>query len=181
MINIVDLKDPKYTETDVEKFNEDRPEDDCPFAVGDAKVQVYPAGQTVFNQILGFMSENQQDLTNLKDGHDITLNKIGSGMTTKYEVTVQFKTTKAPVPADIVLPDLAAVGFAVDTEKLLQILGTSPSAMEFSKLLPSGNNVKKLAASTKVVAKKQTTDEDILAADSDDDDLAESLRASLSA
>lgn len=180
LINIVDLRDPKYTETDVEKFQEDRPDDECPFVVGDAKVQVYPAGQTVFNQILGFMSENQLNLTDLEKGHDVTLTKLGTGISTKYEVLVLAKVSKAPVSKDVVLPDLANVGFAVDNDKLLQILGTNETAMSFSKHLPSGSAAKRLASTVSKPAVKATTDDDILAADlDDDDDLAGSLRSAL--
>lgn len=167
MLNIVDLKDPTYTAEDVEKFGESRDADIvCPFKVGDPKIQVYAAGSQVFNQILGFITENEgEDLTDFEGGRDITITKLGTGMTTKYEVHVKAKPTKSAVPKDTKITNLEEVGFTVEADKLRLMLSEN-HGQAFPALLTSERNTAKLAS--KSVA--ATTDDDLLDLDAEDDD-----------
>lgn len=177
MLNVVDLKDPTYTETDVEKFREARNSDvECPFEVGDPKIQVYAAGTTVFNQILGFISENEgEDITHFDTGHDVTINKVGSGMTTKYEVMVKAKPSKTAIPENTKITNLEEVGFTVEADKLREML-SSNHGNAFPALLAGSRSAGKLSSGSKATV-AATTDDDLLDVDDDDDLEAELKRA----
>ncbi len=171
MLNIVDLKNPTYTKTDVEKFRESRNDDiEVPFKVGDPKIQVYAAGQMVFNAILGFINENKVDITDLEEGHDITITKTGSGLQTKYEVHPKIKPSVSNVTDVSMIPDLEKVGFVVDSDKLRQLLAENHGSSY--PALMSGSS-RAIASRSSVV----TTEEDIM--DTEDDDDIDDLEAEL--
>lgn len=137
-LNVVDLNDKEYTARDVAEFKQARPSDDVPFEAGDIKVQIYACPSTVFNQILGNIQVNQVDITDAKEGHDITLTKTGSGLTTRYEVQVMMRASEAPPVEE--LPALDEVGYEMSHGEMTQLLASGAGAAFASKLaLPTGS------------------------------------------
>lgn len=121
-LNVVDLKDKVYTESDVDAFKAARPDaTDIPFAIGDTKVQIFVAPSTVFNDILKTIRENRVDITDMAQGHDVTIKKSGKDLLTKYETTVLMKSSKAP---DCKPTPLDKVGFVMDHDEMMTLLGS---------------------------------------------------------
>ena len=57
--NIVDLKDPEYTEADYLAWEQDKKEgDECHFEIGDTKVQVFSYGTKIYEMILDFLQDD---------------------------------------------------------------------------------------------------------------------------
>lgn len=164
LLNVVDLKDPVYTANDVAEYKKSRPENDVPFAVGDTKVQVFAAPSTVFNQILNACKANQMDITDPMSGNDVSLTKMGKGLTTKYTLTVMLRST--PAPADATPVPLNEIGRVLPEDKMLELLAEGPGGA-FAGLLGSGGSSN--------ASHSLPTGAD----DDDGEDLAASLRSAL--
>lgn len=137
LLNIVDLKDPVYTAADVAEYKKNRPDNDVPFEVGDSKVQVFAAPSTVFNQILNICKTNQMDITDPVQGHDVSLTKLGKGLTTKYTLSIMIKPSAAPANATPVV--LSEIGRVLSEDKLLDLL-TEGAGGSYTALLGSGTS-----------------------------------------
>ena len=135
LLNIQDLKDPVYTQEDVNEYKTANPDvDELPFEAGDAKIQIYAAGTMVFNDIVTAVTDGGNDITDLETGNDIILNKIGSGLTTKYNVTLKVKQTPADVASDTKFPELSNVGVVRPYEKVKAMLAECESAQKLQSL-----------------------------------------------
>ena len=135
MVNVQALNDMAYKDTDVAKFQETNPDKDLPFNVGEAKIQFYAAPTTVFNGIISAITDGGNDVTDLKTGNVITIQKMGSGLTTKYTVAPVIKVTAADVEDGIKLPNLENVGVVLPYEKMQKLL----SECDASQVLSSGS------------------------------------------
>lgn len=129
LFSIVDLNDPEYTAKDVAEWKKDRPDSDCPFEVGDIKIQCYAAGTTVANDIMNIVIANEMDITDVESGNNVYITKIPNKnpMQTKYTVTPEIKKTKAPITASTKLPDLSKIGKVQSYDDLVKLLGEGPA------------------------------------------------------
>jgi hypothetical protein len=96
--NIMDLNDPTWTKDAIDAMKGKCPEDFLP-KIGDPKVQVYTYGTQVMNMMLDFFSDNT-DITDLVDGRDLTLEREGTGIKTKYRLRPNLEKTEAPISED---------------------------------------------------------------------------------
>lgn len=138
LMSVVDLSDPIYTAKDVAEWSKERPDSECPFDVGDPKVQCYAATSTIAEQIFNIVMSNELDITDREAGHNIILTKIGNKdrLKTRYTVTPDLRKTKAPIPADFKTPDLSKVGSVKKYDELVKILSEGPAA-SFVASLPA--------------------------------------------
>lgn len=174
LFSIIDLADPEYTAKDAAEFKKERPDADCPFEVGDVKIQCYAAGTTVANDIMNIVIANEMDITDIESGNNVYITKIGNAknpMQTKYTVTPEIKKSSAPVSADTKLPDLSKIGKLQTSAEMLELLGKGPAAEFVTKTLVSD---------TRKSGKSSKADDTSWAGPSGDDDLAAEMRAQLS-
>lgn len=83
--NIVDLKRPVYKEEDTEEWEADHPGEDCPFTVGDTKIQVWTYGVLMFKDLLDIFTD--VEISDLDTGRDLIVTREGTGReSTKYRV-----------------------------------------------------------------------------------------------
>lgn len=174
LLNVVSLKDPEYTAEDVAEFKQNQPDKDCPFEVGDPKVQVYACPLTVFDSIVGLIASSGKDITRLKDGRNITINKIANKdrFKTRYEVYPDFDPSEFELPENHELPDLCQVGFKMNYDEMLDLLNSGEGS-NHTAALPSGAAAS-LPASSK--ASKSPEEDDT---DEGDEDLEAKMRAEL--
>jgi len=180
--NIVDLNDPVYTVKDIAEAKQARPDAELKLEAGDLKVQVYAAGPTIFNQILGVIAENQVDITDPFTGHNITLKKTGKALQTRYEVVLMVKST--PLEGwseDVKLPSLDEIGFKQDYNKILETL-TEGKGGDFSAMLPSGSAKAALPSrGTETVDDLDDLPESYAGGAGDESDLEADLKAAMAA
>lgn len=137
-LNIVDLDDSVYTVADVAEAKSARPDAEPEFAAGDLKVQVFAAGPTIFNQIVGIISDNMVDITLPDAGHNLTINKSGKGINTEYGVTLIIKPSALKGwTSETKVNDLSQVGFQMEYSKILEILSNG-KGKEHAASLSSG-------------------------------------------
>lgn len=86
LYNIVDLNDPVFTDQDVAewKASQQNKDSECPFAVGDTKLQVYTSGSMVWGDLMNIFSDAGVDITDFNSGHDVILTREGKDRRTKY-------------------------------------------------------------------------------------------------
>lgn len=132
---VVDLNDPEYAEKEVADFRGD----ECPFEVGDPKVQVYACPIGVWNGIISAINANKNDITDLKKGRSLTVVKIPNPdkFKTKYTVAPDFDPSESPVPEGFETPDLENVGWHMSHTELLSLLSGGKGG-DYVALLPSG-------------------------------------------
>lgn len=91
-MNVVDLKDPVFTEDDIEEYKAENDKDPS-FEEGDTKVQVWKTSEQHFKSLLDVMADGV-DFTDLEDGHDVIVTREGKGKTTtRYRVRVDPKSS----------------------------------------------------------------------------------------
>lgn len=168
LLNVVDMDDPEYTAKDIAEFKKNFPEKECTFDVGDPKVQVYAAPQTVFNQILSVMTTNDVDLTDPKSGHDINIKRSGKGLLTRYETTIIIKPSEAPEGE---LNELDQLGFIMDEPAMIGLLASGVGS-EFAGLLPANTP-------STVTTQEVVVDDEDLGTVASADDLSEQLKAAM--
>jgi len=144
MVNVQDLADKVQTSKDVAKFAESNPDKDVPFKAGDAKIQIYAAPTTVFNGIISAITDGENDVTDLLSGNNLTVTKIGTGLTTTYTVSPVIKPSAADVPEDTELPNLENVGVVLPYDKMKSLLAESESAQKL-EALSSGSSAPALS------------------------------------
>jgi len=84
--NIVDLKDPVFTKDDVEEWEEGHPGMECPWAVGDTKIQVWSYPYTIFKELLDIFTDGI-DITDLDSGRNLSVTREGKGkLNTSYRL-----------------------------------------------------------------------------------------------
>lgn len=114
--NIVDTLDPVYTAEDLKdwKSNEYNKGKECPFEVGETKVQLWSYGQTIFTQLLNLVSDPQADILDFGEGYNIIVTKSGKKLHTEYKVRPEFKPSsfefKSEKPETEWFPDLDKAG-----------------------------------------------------------------------
>lgn len=152
-VNMIDLKDPTWTEENIEELQANNvPEDRLP-EVGEPKVQVYRFGTMVFKDLLDYYTDDV-DLVHLDEGFNIVITREGKpgDINTKYRVRTEPKPSRAPVPDDdpkvhnldmmkpILNPQqIEAVMEGVEWEEVKK-MGTAQT--EASKGLPPGKEKK---------------------------------------
>lgn len=104
--NIVALKDPVFTQDDLDKWKEGRADSDEPsFRVGDTKVQVYSYGSDIFNDIMACFDDENINIADLDSGHDLVVDKEVLDPTnpkfTKYRTRMKTKPTAFKFVGDI--------------------------------------------------------------------------------
>lgn len=95
--NVVDLEDPVYTSKDLEEWK-GRQEDktrECPFKIGDSKIQVFSYGPMIYKDLLDLFCE--ADISDLNGGRTIVITREGLGRETKYRTRPEF----APTPFSV--------------------------------------------------------------------------------
>lgn len=153
MFTVVDCKDKSYTANDVADFKKAHPDEDLPFEVGDAKLQVYAAPFTVYNALISTF-KNGGDFVDLENGHDVTISRQGSGLKTKYTVTPNFKPSKSNVPEEHPLVALESVGVVHTAEKLKELLSSGIGG-EYLQLAEKNAKKGKAKALPKAAAKEE--------------------------
>lgn len=94
--NIIDLNDPIWIADAIGELKQKGcPEDNLP-TEGSPKVQVYSSGPTVMQMILDYYADNT-DLADLETGHNLIIEREGSGLNTKYRVRPDMNASKAPI------------------------------------------------------------------------------------
>lgn len=139
LLSVVDLSDAVYTAKDTAEWAKERPDSECPFEVGDPKVQCYAATSTISEQIFNIVMSNNLDITDREVGHNIILTKIGNKdrLKTRYTLTPDVNKTKAPVPSNFQSPDLSKIGAVKKYDDLMKLLAEGPAAA-LVDALPSG-------------------------------------------
>ena len=129
LLNVISKKDPEYTAQDVAEFKQAKPDVECTFEVGDPKIQIYACPITIFDSLLGIINTSKQDITDLHTGRDVLIKKIPNKdrIKTRYEVypSLVEEDTKLANPA---IPDLSQVGFALEYDKKVELLGKGKAA-----------------------------------------------------
>jgi len=97
--NIIDLKDPAWTEEDIEELTAAGVEENNLPEVGGPKIQVFSFGSTIFKDLLDYYTD-VIDITDLDEGHNVLLTREGDGINTDYRVRIEQDASKAPVPDD---------------------------------------------------------------------------------
>lgn len=178
LLNIVDLKDPTYTASDVAEWRKSSPDKECPFEAGDDKVQVYACPLSIFDQILGIMDSSGLDITDLEDGRNITIKKTPhkDPMKTRYEVypDLEAKPSVAQSPS---LVALDKVGYQMDYNQMLQLLDGEDAS---SSLALAGGSSTKSLPSSKDEDDSYLNKNDSPAKKVDEDDVGAAMRAALS-
>lgn len=90
--NVIDLKDPEYTEADYLAWEQDKKEgDECHFEIGETKIQVFSYGTKIYEMILDFLQDD--DLGDFADETvELVLKRKGQGMTgTSYTLKLAGK------------------------------------------------------------------------------------------
>lgn len=99
--NIIDLKDPVYTQADMDSWEENaRGGDECHFEVGDTKVQVYSYGTTIYRQLLDFL-QDEIDLTDFSEPTELKLVREGKGLNTSYRLRINTRSKPFEVVGDL--------------------------------------------------------------------------------
>ena len=143
-LNIIDLTDPTYTVQDVADEKSKNPEGEIAFEVGDPKLRVYAAPPTVYDAIMGIITVNNFDITDLAKGNDITITKglAANKKYTKYTATPMIIPTASIVGPDVELPDLTNVGWVVTADDMVQLLAEGQPSTQSE--LTSGDSEKAL-------------------------------------
>jgi hypothetical protein len=136
LMNVIDLEDPSYNAKDVAEYTKARPDQDVPFQAGDPKIQVYACPKTIFDQILNCILKNDQDITDLEHGNDLTIERAGKGLTTRYTVSPKLKSTQADIPKDTALPQLDRVGFNMGYDDMVKLLSAGVGGA-YASAIPS--------------------------------------------
>lgn len=92
----------------------------------DKKVKVLGAGNSIFKELLKyFADEDWGDLTDPETGHDVVINKSGSGLDTEYSVMPKPKPSKLGM--EVEFKDLTEIAHPFTYEEQEQVMdGTSP-------------------------------------------------------
>jgi len=106
--NIIDNEDPVFVQADVDnwKTRQKDKSTQCPFSVGDTKIQVFNFGPMIYEKLLKMFSELQMDLTDMVDGYDVLITKSGKDMGTKYDAMVKPPAKPVKIIGTLRLADL---------------------------------------------------------------------------
>lgn len=131
--SIVDIEDPIYTKDDLVewKANEYNKDKDCPFELGETKVQMWSYGPMIFNQLLALVSDEGANVLDFAEGYNIIVTKSGKGkQNTEYRVRAEFKPStfdfKAQKPELEWFPDLDKSGLLqfAENKELIEAVAT---------------------------------------------------------
>jgi gp32 DNA binding protein like len=149
LLNVVVKKDPIYTAKDVAEYTQSRPDAECPFSVGDPKIQVYACPLTIFDQILGIINNSGSDITDLTVGRGISIKKIPNKdrLKTRYEVYPDLEKSDAGLN-NPTLPALDQVGFQLDYNGMVDLLSRGKAAEVGSHMFSFDGTSRSLSVST---------------------------------
>lgn len=149
LMSVVDVNDSEYSAKDVAEWKKERPDNDCPFEVGDVKIQCYAATSTIADQIMNIVIANEMDITDLESGNNVIITKIPNKdpLKTRYTVTPELKKTVAPCGSEVKLPDLSQVGKVKSVEDMLKLLSEGPAASFVGRLSSNAGTSSKATAS----------------------------------
>jgi hypothetical protein len=181
LMSIVDLSDPVYTAKDLATWKKERPDSEAPFEAGDPKVQVYAATSTIYEQIASIVIANELDITDINEGHNIIITKIGNSdrMKTRYTIQPDLKKTKAPIPANFSMPDLAKIGRFQSFDDMAKTLSEGKAGAFKGASLPANASSHKAAKPAKAMAASAPAVDNGWGMSDDGDDLAAEMRRSL--
>lgn len=196
LFTVVDVDDAEYTAKDVAQFKKDFPDKKPSFSAGEPKLQVFAAPFTIYTQVLSLFQQGF-DLVNLREGHDIVVNKQkkgGGNEFVSYTVNPTPRATDSNVPDNHPLVDLTKAGMIMQPSKVMELLTNGIAGdYEAGKALPSGAAKKVLESGDKRLAKAKASaskevksalaeddlDDEELAYGSDSDDDSEDLEKSM--
>lgn len=98
MSNIVDMDDAVFTEDDISDWEENNSGKECPFDLGDTKIQVYSYGSKLFKQLLDLFSD-EIDLTDLETGRVLIITREGRG---KFDTEYRLRPDFNPKPFEVI-------------------------------------------------------------------------------
>lgn len=155
-LNIVDVKNPRYTAEDVAEWKKNRPDQEVPFEIGAMKIQTWACQPTIMDQIFAVMKTNELDITDLEEGKDIQITKFPNKdpMKTRYEVVLIIKSAAVALGTADKLPDLSLVGQERPYDELKKLLsdGVGGDYTADRKALPATAG-KKTSTTTKAGSK----------------------------
>lgn len=103
--NIIDLNDPVWTKKAIEEIKaKGCPEKSLP-AEGKPKIQVFGFGTTIMKDLLDFYQDNV-DLADIAEGHDITIEREGKDINTDYRTRPALKPSPAQYITEEDLSDM---------------------------------------------------------------------------
>jgi hypothetical protein len=100
--NVINLKDPVIKDADVEAWQEaqkEGSEEECPFEVGDTKVQMWSYPASIYKDLLDVFSDGL-DITDMENGNEVIVTKEGSGLSTRYRVRINPKSSAVKFQGD---------------------------------------------------------------------------------
>lgn len=131
--NVIDLDDPVYVAKDLKEWKEKHAGGgDCPYDLGDSKVQIFSYGSMIYKDLLDIFADNI-DITDPQSGYDVVIKREGTGKTsTKYRVHLDLGKGACPLEftGDLAkgLIDLDAVSTFKDYTTMQNALnGTTPA------------------------------------------------------
>lgn len=143
--NVVDLRDPVYTDADLAEWQQDQYNQgkECPFKIGDTKIKIFTYGPQIFKQILDTYA-GEVDVTDLQTGYDLSVNQTGSGRTSKYNVQIMPPakpfTFQGSSSAEEALLDLDSIArFREPSDMQAALEGRPMSSNSTSQSLPDSN------------------------------------------
>lgn len=158
--NIIDLTDATWIKDDIKAFKESGVKEEFLPKVGDPKIQVFSYGPTIFNGILDYYQDNI-DLTDLDQGRDIKIERIGMDKNTDYRVRPSMNPSKAPIKAkqaDSLIYDLDDLMPFYFEEQVKAVLEGATAEEVFSlrdALIGEGKQLAGATKSLKKATKKQ--------------------------
>lgn len=147
--NVIDLNDPVWTKEDLEDLKANNcPEDKLP-NLGDAKIQIFTYGTTIFNELLGFYQDNV-DIASYDEGHNITIERVGSKLNTKYHVRPEMAKTKAPIAEEQLDRDIYNLDQLMPfmTEEQMHAVLNGATSEEIKALRPAPEDRKQLTSTS---------------------------------
>lgn len=173
LLNVVDMKDPVYTAQDVAEQKKNAPNRECPFEVGDTKVQIYACPTTIFDQILGIITSSGKDITQLDGGRTLVITKYPNKdrFKTRYTCQPDLDPSTMELTEGTQLPELDKTGFTMKYEDMVDLLHSGVGG-DYVAQLPEGN-AGSLPSSTTSDESQEESKEDSLG------DLEAKMRAEL--
>lgn len=98
----------------------------------DKGIQLFPFGATIKKRLRHFREKMGKDFTDLQDGYDIVIEKMGSGMSTEYQTDLG---EQCPIVSDMAqleewaqdLPDLKSFAKVLDYQVILEKFASAGS------------------------------------------------------
>jgi len=159
--NVIDLKDPVWTQDAIDELIGGGTEEDKLPEVGAPKIQVFSYGSTIWKALLDLATDDV-DFTDLEEGHDVLITKEGKGINTKYRLRLDTKASKAPFEGDEPtlhnLDNLMQVKSEAEIRAILE--GLDPDEVKQLEAAQKKASAKKQLAAGKGAGKKKDEEEE---------------------